>query len=71
MGKADDMQIETGHPWQRKQRMKRYMTLLILGTASFLVQCSGSIRGTVCRDLDASLWGVHFIERTKGACEGL
>lgn len=60
----------TGYPWQRNQLMERYMASLILGTASFLVQCSGSTRGTVCKYLDASLWGVHFLETTKGAFEG-
>lgn len=50
--------------------MERYRASLILGTASFLVQYLGSTRGTVCKYMDASLWGVHFMERMKRAFEG-
>lgn len=50
--------------------MERYMASLILGTASFLVQYLGSTRGTICKYMDASLWGVHCMERMKGAFEG-
>lgn len=49
---------------------ERHMALLILGTTSFLIPCSGSTRGVICRDSDASLWRVHFMERTEGAFEG-
>lgn len=50
--------------------MERYMASLILGTASFLVQYLRNTRGTVCKYMDASLWEIHFMERTKGAFEG-
>lgn len=48
---------------------ERHMASLILGATSFLIPCSGSTRGAVYRDLDANLWKVHFMERTKGAFE--
>lgn len=48
---------------------ERHVASLILGTTRFLITCSGSTGGAVCRDLDASLWRVHFMERTKGAFE--
>lgn len=69
MGKADGRQMGQAIPGRKNQLMKRYIALFILGMASFLFQFSGRIRGAVCRDPDASLWWLHFME-TKVAFEG-